>query len=227
MCSKCGHPLSAPDLIPVVSWVMLRGRCRYCKQKIDDNPLIEIALPLLLVVTYALWPLSIQSELEYVLLALWVLMMTCFVALAVYDARWYLLPDKIVVPLTVLAGLFALLRAHIAGDINQMYLAVAASLVLSGIFLLMYLVSKGTWIGFGDVKIAVSLGLIVGTPALALMVIFVASLFGTLVALPALLSAKKNMNHTIPFGPYLMIATVFVFLFGQVVTDWYLNLLLS
>lgn len=227
MCSKCGHSLSAWDLIPVVSWIALRGRCRYCKQKIDDNPVIEIALPLLLVVTYIFWPYSFENQLDYSLLAVWVMIMTCFIALAVYDARWYLLPDKIVLPLTVLSVLFVLLRSYNAGDITQVFQALVASLVISGIFLMMYVVSKGTWIGFGDVKLAVSLGLIVGAPLMALLVIFVASLIGTLVALPQLLTSGNGMKQTIPFGPYLLVGTVLIFLFGNAASDLYLNLLLS
>lgn len=227
MCSKCGHQLSSLDLIPVFSWVALRGRCRYCKQKIEDNPLIEVALPILLILTYIFWPFSVQTPLDYILFGVWVLIMTCFVALAAYDAKWYLLPDKIVLPLTVLTIVFVLLRTFILGDVTQIYQAFVAGVVLSGIFLTMYIVSKGTWIGFGDVKLAISLGLIVGTPIMALLVLFVASLLGTLVALPQLLTSGRGMNRTIPFGPYLLIGTVLVFLFGEVLSELYLNLLLS
>ncbi len=227
MCSKCGHPLSAIDLAPLFSWVALRGRCRYCKQKIDDNPLIEVSLPLLLLITFIFWPYSIQNPLEYTLFGIWVLMMTCFVALVAYDAKWYLLPDKIVLPLTVLSVVFVLLRSFLTGDPTQIYQALAAGLVLSGIFLTMYIVSKGTWIGFGDVKLAVSLGLIVGTPLMALLVLFIASLLGTFVALPQLLTSGRSMQRTIPFGPYLLLGTVLVFLFGKALSDLYLNLLLS
>lgn len=226
MCAKCGHRLSVLDLIPVVSWLTLKGRCRYCKERIDDNPVIEVVLPVVLVITYVFWPLSISTGSDYALFGIWVLMMTCFVALAAYDFKWYLLPDKIVVPLTILSLIFVLFRSYISDDPTSIYQALAGGIVLAGFFLLLHVVSKGAWIGFGDVKLAVSLGLIAGSPLMAALIMFVASLSGTLSALPQLVSAKRMVKRAIPFGPHLLLGTLIVFMFGQALVDWYLNLLL-
>ena len=226
MCSKCGHQLSALDLVPILSWVALRGRCRYCHEKIDDAPIVELALPLLLVVSYVFWPFQLQGTAGYALFAVWVLMMTCFVALAAYDARWFLLPDRVVFPLIALAVSFVVLRVVQYGDLTRLYEAVFAGAVLSGLFLLLFLVSKGTWIVFGDVKLAIALGLIVGSPLMSLLVVFVASLSGTVMALPQMISGGEGLKRSIPFGPHLLLATIIVFLFGQTLIDWYLSLLL-
>lgn len=225
MCAHCGHQLSALDLVPVFSWLALRGRCRYCHKKIDDKPWIEAAMPVLLVVTYFFWPYELTGALDYALLSIWVLMMTCFMALAVYDARWYLLPNKIVFPLIGLAGCFALLVSIQAGSAGSLLAAGLAAGVLSGVFLGLYVVSRGAWIGFGDVKLAMALGLIVGTPLMSFLVIFIASVSGTITSLPQLLR-RADMRRSIPFGPHLLLATILVFLFGKTLVEWYFDLLL-
>lgn len=225
MCAHCGHQLSALDLVPLFSWLWLRGRCRYCGHKIDDKPWIEAFMPLLLVGTYFFWPYSLDGVLGYVTLSVWALIMTCFVALAVYDARWYLLPNRVVFPLIFLAACFAALVTLQVGDWRMLVSAVLSAGVLSGVFLGLYVVSRGAWIGFGDVKLAVALGLIVGTPLMSLLVIFVASVSGTLMSLPQLFRTGA-VGRTIPFGPHLLAATVIVFLFGHDIVKWYFNLLL-
>src|SRR6266567_3673363 len=94
MCSKCHHPLAAKDLVPVASWLWLRGRCRYCNQKIEDPPIVELAVPVLFVVSYLAWPAGLHSW-SLVLFCFWLIFIVGFVALALYDFRWYELPNVI------------------------------------------------------------------------------------------------------------------------------------
>src|SRR5688572_14928277 len=83
-CPHCHHKLAALDLIPVLSWLMLRGKCRYCGKPIDDSPLTELALPALFVVSYIFWPQPLVGVglFEFVL---WIVFLTGFLALAIYD----------------------------------------------------------------------------------------------------------------------------------------------
>ncbi|MFZ1812597.1 MAG: prepilin peptidase, partial [Candidatus Saccharimonadales bacterium] len=101
-CTHCHHILAWYDLVPVVSYLLLRGRCRYCRKPIDDTPLTELATALLFVISYLAWPYQLATVADWSLVVLWLVLLVGLVALADYDIRWYLLPDVIVFPLIVL-----------------------------------------------------------------------------------------------------------------------------
>jgi prepilin signal peptidase PulO-like enzyme (type II secretory pathway) len=153
--------------------------------------------------------------------------MTCFTALSLYDGRWFILPDRIVWPVTLLAGYFVIGRILQMEDTTLLLWAGLGAATLSGVFWLLSLLSKGTWIGWGDVKLALSLGLLIASPLNALLVIFIASITGTLIALPGMVLRRKGLGSQLPFGPHLMLATVIVFLFGGSIIQWYTGLFAS
>lgn len=222
-CTHCGHALSARDLIPVVSYLQLRGRCRYCGKKIDDSPLAELLTPLLFVLSYVFWPADLQGT-QVVIFGFWLLFVVGFVALALYDRRWFLLPHSIVLPLIGLAAVRVAVLAIIGPDgLTIAMQAVLAGLVIGGLFYLLYRVSNEKWIGGGDVTLGFLLGLLVSTPPRALLLIFIASLLGTLVALPMLAMGRAAKDTRLPFGPFLLLAGVIVTLFGQIIIDWYVR----
>lgn len=219
MCSKCHHRLAARDLIPVLSWLYLRGRCRYCRQPIEDPPLLEAGLSLVFVASYLAWPLDFSG---YGLLAfgMWLVFSTGFAALTLYDLRWYILPDRIVWPLVALAVVQVLLHVTVFnGGITAVSGALWGVVIASGIFYVLYQISDGQWIGGGDVKLGLVLGLLVGGPLPALLLIFIASLLGTLASLPLLLRGKLGRKSVIPFGPCLMVAAAIMVLFGGSLVD--------
>lgn len=226
MCPSCHHTLAVSDLLPIVSWLALGGRCRYCKKAISvQYPLVEAATTLVFVGSYVLWPLALASAASWAIFGLWLAMLVVLVALAVYDLKWTLLPDKLVLVLAVLAVAQAALvitSASSAGSslINHL-IAVAIG---GGLFYLIFVVSSGRWIGGGDVKIGFVLGLIAGTPSRALLLLFLAALLGTLVSLPLLASKRLKRSSAIPFGPFLILATVLVVIFGSQIIDWYISL---
>ncbi|HSX05759.1 MAG TPA: prepilin peptidase [Candidatus Saccharimonadales bacterium] len=225
MCPNCQHILSTKDLVPVISWLWLRGRCRYCAARIPDSPLVELTTGVLFAVSYALWPHSYHG-LGLFQLVLWLGMLVLFVALAVYDMRWFLLPDRLVLPLGLLAGLQAIVAALWTQDWRQLYMTLLSAGIIFGLFWLLYQLSKGAWIGGGDVKLAAPLGLIVAGPAYAFLMIFLASLLGTIASVPLLARGKQGFGKHIPFGPYLLAATVIVVLCGGQLAAWYQQLLL-
>lgn len=225
-CSLCHHPLAPNDLVPVFSWLWLRGKCRYCHKPIQDSPLVEVLLPLLFVASYAWWPQPIAGvgTFEFVL---WLVFLTGFMALAVYDLKWFLLPNVIVFPLIGLAVL------QIAGEMvffdgtwSMVVGSIIGAGVMSGLFCLIFFGSKGTWIGFGDVKLGIVLGLLAGGALPALLTLFLASVIGSLAALPLVLKGKASRKSHLPFGPLLIAGLVIVMLFGQQMIDWYSQLLL-
>jgi prepilin signal peptidase PulO-like enzyme (type II secretory pathway) len=227
MCPNCKHQLAAHDLIPVISWLSLKGKCRYCKKPISwQYPLVELLTSGLFVWSYLAWPLGfgVEGSLQ---LGFWLVFMTGFMALAIYDLRWMLLPDKIVYPLTALAGLLVLAQVFIFGGGLELLLNVAASVAIAGgIFYALFQISKGTWIGGGDVKLGLLIGLILGRPALSMGMLFLASVLGCLYALPLLNNKKLQKTSRIPFGPFLMLATIVLMIYGPSILVWYRSLLI-
>jgi len=224
-CPHCHHILAAKDLVPVFSWLYLHGKCRYCHKPIPDSPIVELLLPLLFVISYVCWP---QPLYGFGLFAfgLWLIFLVGFLTLALYDLKWFLLPDVVVFPLVGLAVIQVLARTFIFdGGWHSLISAALGAAIISGLFCAIYVVSKGTWIGFGDVKLGVVLGLLAGGVLPALLVLFVASVLGTLIALPLVLLKKADRKSHLPFGPLLIVGTVVVVLFGQIIIDWYSSLL--
>lgn len=225
MCSNCGHELAAKDLVPVISWLWLRGKCRYCGKPIPDSPLVELSTGLLFAVSYLAWPYSFHGA-DLFRFVCWLVFMVGFVALAVYDIRWYLLPDKIVFPLTGLGIVQVCVLAIWLHDLHALLLPALGAIVIFGVFWGLYQVSGGSWIGGGDVKLGILLGLLAGSPYRALTVIFIASLIGTVVSVPQLMKGKAGLTKRIPFGPALLLATIIIVLYGDQLTSWYQGLIL-
>ena len=223
MCMHCQHELAPKDLIPVVSWLMLRGKCRYCGHKIDDSPIIELLLPILFVASYLVWPYETNgwSAGEITMFVAWLGILTGFVALAYYDIKWYLLPDRIVAPITILAVLLVVARAATYNDGMVLVDALAGAATIAGLFFGLWYISNEQWIGGGDVKLAPALGLLAGGPFLALFLIFLAAVLGTLAAIPLLLARNYSAKSMVPFGPFLIVATVIILLWGGQIMDWY------
>lgn len=229
MCPNCNHELKAKDLIPVLSWLSTGGKCRYCGKKVSvQYPLVELSTAIVFVASYVWWPagFGVRSS-EFVVFGLWLLIVTGLMALLVYDLRWYLLPNRIIYPLTVLVGLLALVQVATATEPLQAVTETALAVIIGGgLFYVLFQVSKGKWIGGGDVKLGWLLGLILGTPGNALLMIFVAALLGTIVSLPLLVNQKLKRSSVIPFGPFLIIGAFIAMLFGPEIIDWYLHSLL-
>jgi len=214
MCPNCSHSLSAADLVPVFSWLALRGKCRYCKKPISvQYPLIEVLAAVAFVLSFLVWPYGFEAA-GIVLFITWLVILSGFVALSIYDFRWMLLPTKIVYTLLgiLLAGMALYLFLSDSGPL-QYALAGLSALIIGGLFYCLHMVSDGRWIGGGDVRLGYVLGLLVMSPVNAMLVIFLASLLGTIYALPYILRGRRNTH--IPFGPFLMLAATIVFLSGD------------
>lgn len=223
-CPHCGHKLQAQDLIPILSWVELRGRCRYCQAKIGwQYPIVELAMVGLFIVSYLQWPygFGFAGSMAFVT---WLIITVILVCLTVYDIRWMLLPDRMIAPLTVLAVVLVGWLSIVERNTNFAWGPLAGALVLSGLFYGLFQVSKGKWIGGGDVKIAVALGLISGGVLESVLLLFIASLLGTFVGVPLMFAGKKASNK-IAFGPFLIISTYIVFLWGPHMISWYQTLI--
>ena len=226
MCSHCHHPLAAKDLVPVFSWLWLQGKCRYCGKPIPDSPVVELVTGLLFVTSYVFWPEVLQGW-QIAIFGLWLAIVVGLVALTIYDLRWFILPNKLIYPLSVIALVQSGIVIAVAPDTAKALLDTALAVAVGGgIFYLIFQISSGKWIGGGDVRLGWLLGLIVGTPARSLLFIFIAALAGCIISAPLLLTGRLKRNAVIPFGPFLILGAFIVELFGTNLLNWYQNLFL-
>jgi prepilin signal peptidase PulO-like enzyme (type II secretory pathway) len=216
-CEYCGHTLAAIDLVPVISWVILRGRCRYCNVAISwQNPIIEASVAIAFVVSYLAWPFALSAWQAQASFGLWLLYIVLLATLFVYDLRWMVLPDALVLPLIALGLLDVALRLSAAHNLTLVAYAQQVLLggcALGGVYLLLYVISKGRWIGSGDVKLGWFIGMILGWEY-ALCALFLANILCAAIVLPVHITGKLPAKSRVPFGPFLIIAFVLMNLFG-------------
>lgn len=226
MCPNCKHTLGVIDLVPLFSWLVFRSKCRYCSRPISiEYPLLEAVTALLFVGSYIFWPVGLMGALSIAIFVLWLAQLVVLVALAAYDLKWRLLPNKLVLALAVLAVAQAVIVVATADRPLASVISHLAGVVIGGgLFYLIFQFSRGKWIGGGDVKLGTVLGLITASPSQAILLLFLASLIGTLVSLPLLLIRKLGRKSAVPFGPFLILATILVVLFGKQIIDWYVSL---
>lgn len=227
-CESCHHKLAAKDLVPIVSFLSTKGRCRYCKARLSILlPFAEVLGAVCFGLSYLHWPHLLNTFSDWFLFVSWCLALILLLILFFYDLQWFLLPNKVVHPLWLVSGVyFGLSYARSDFNFSYLYNTMFAVVVTSGLFALLYFVSKGKWIGFGDVRLGLSIGLFVSTPAKAALVLFLASLIGILATLPSLLRGKSKMTTKVPFGPLLIIGTIVSVLYGQHLVDWYVHSIL-
>jgi len=221
-CIKCHHQLKAVDLVPVISWSLLKGQCRYCHSRISiQYPLVELLTALFFFLSYAYWPVRITG-ITALGFCLWLVMLIGLIALAVYDIKWMLLPTKVIYGLYPIGLAMALVSIFQSNDILKSCLNYALGvLVGGGIFYLVFIISKGKWIGGGDVRLGFLLGLIAGTPGYSFLFIFLAAVIGSIVSIILLNRGKMQKNSLIPFGPFLITGLFIVQLAGSTIVHWY------
>jgi len=217
-CLNCSHNLGFWDLIPLFSFIFLKAKCRYCKAKISwQYPLVELATGILFIIGYYHFLLgnNLITQLPYYLVYL---IFTCFlIVIFVYDFKYYLILDK--VSLTAFA-LAMVLNIYLGKSWQGLLLA---SLVVGGFFLFQFLISKGTWIGGGDIRLGLVMGAMLGWPHV-LAALFLAYILGAVVGLILLIVKIKGWKSQLPFGTFLTPATLIVYLWGNNLINWYFNL---
>jgi prepilin signal peptidase PulO-like enzyme (type II secretory pathway) len=227
-CLHCSHALKWYDLIPLISWASTGGKCRYCKKRIGYfEPIIELSVAFIFVASYLLWPNQIHSTIEIMHFALWLIACVMLAILFAYDIRWYLLPNRIIFPLIAVSIVVAILS--IIGSLDAGAIAIStliATAILSGLYLILWLISKGEWIGFGDVKLGLALALLLADWQLAFIALFAANLIGCLLVIPGMLMGKITRKTRVPFGPLLIAGAVIAMLVGGRIVETYFSTLL-
>jgi len=217
-CPHCGHAITALENIPILSWLMLRGRCRGCQARISARyPLVELCTGL---ATLAIaWYFPLGWPLLGALLLTWIL-----IALTFIDLDKMLLPDQLTLPLLWL-GLLLNISGHFVSLQDAVLGAMFGYLVLWSLFWSFKLLTGKEGMGYGDFKLLAALGAWLGWQALPLILIL-SSLVGAIVGITLLLLRRHQQGNPIPFGPYLAMAGWIALLWGNDITTWYLQSLL-
>ncbi len=226
ICTHCKHMLAPKDLVPVFSWLALKGRCRYCKKPIKDSPITEIATALVFAASYAFWPYGFDGE-GWTRLIIWLIAVVLLAAMFLYDLKWMILPDKLTYSLLGLALIQTLIIFVTRNfDFEVLRLGLLSMVVGGALFHLLFFGSKGRYIGGGDVKLGYAYGLLLLDPILPWLVLTVASVVGSLIAAYLLITKQAKMGTKLPFGPMLIGGVAVVMIWGLRLWDltnqlWY------
>lgn len=220
-CPACGARLVWHELVPVVSYLVLRGRCRHCGERMSFRyPAVEVLTAALFVLVYLLlgrqaqgYGLPAEANFTWVL-AKSLVFTSGLICAAFIDIEHGLIPNRLV--LALLIG--ALVLVPPAGDVGVTN-AVLGALGAGGALLLLGWASRGG-MGGGDIKLAAVAGLYLGWPAVMLG-LFLAGAFGTVVGVALIVSGKKSRKDPIPFGPYLAAGFLIVLLCGDMIINWF------
>ena len=208
-CLSCGHQLAWYDLVPILSWLSLRGRCRYCKARIGFSELgIELGLAAVFVLSFMRWPYVINSTIHIAAFSLWLIACVVMAILLLYDVRWSLLPFALNILLIVIAVIFRCLVPLGSEGIGSLVGGIA---ILGGLYGLFALLG---WAGVGDSILGVGLALLLGDWQLAFLALFLANLLGSLALIPLQMTRKLHRHMRIPFGPFMIIATIISMIWG-------------
>jgi len=214
---SCQNKLAWYELIPLISFVVLVGRCRSCKTKISiQYPVVELISGLIFAGLFLKFQdIFFLNNLIFIFTyAYYAVMFSLLVVIAFYDLRHKIIPDALAFVLGILAfaGLFFF-------NVNGFYPHVPSiweflsGLIIAAPFAFFWLVSKGKWMGLGDAKLAISLGWLLGLSS-ALSGVVLAFWIGAIVGLSLVIFSKKHgMKSEIPFAPYLVLGTLLAFIF--------------
>lgn len=219
-CPGCGTPISPRDNIPILSWLLLRGRCRSCGEPISGRyPLVEAGTAVLFGLTA--WWAGLSWQLPaYLYLA------AIAVALSMIDIDVHRLPDAIVLPSYVVALVLLLLPAALEGRWDDLLRAVLAALALFAFYFVLVLIYPAG-MGFGDVKLAGVLGLYLGWVSWGAVVVgtFAAFVVGAVVGIGVMVARKGGRKTKVPFGPFMFVGAAFGLVAAGPLVAWYLGAL--
>ena len=211
-CPKCLVQLRWYDLVPLFSFLILGGKCRYCKEKISFiYPIMELSMAGSLLLYYWFNGPFISWEIIHGFIVIFILL-----ALAFFDYKHYILPDKL-----MFTGLAVSLAYLIFIRPDVLLGSILTGFGLAGFFAIIYLVSRGEWMGFGDVKLVLLVGFILGYPA-GLLSIIAAVWAGAIFGIALMVIGRANLKTALPFGSFICGVSILFFIFNN-----YVKILLS
>ena len=215
-CPECAAQVAARDNVPVVSWLLLRGRCRTCGEPISGRyPLVELLTSVLFV------SLALRFGLDWVLPA-YLVFFASLIAITFIDLEHYIIPTRVLYPTLYIAGPLLLLAAAGNGEWDNLRRALIGAAAAWVFFLVLHLVSP-RGMGFGDVRLSFLLGLFLGWLGgwHVFLGIFLGFALGSIVGVVLLVLRRRGRKDHIPFGPFLAAGAVIAVLFGSTIVSWY------
>ena len=239
-CRSCNHKLDIGDLVPVFSFLLLNGRCRYCQERVSwQYVTVEVITGLLFSAAYlmvfegfvnlpfALGGLAGIGWLTSLVFLRIIFIISVLVVVFTIDLKHFLILDKVVYPATVVLFLINVVVDLLAKTSLLSSTAVLGLLSGLGVFLFfgsIYYFSRGRWLGFGDVKFAWFIGLAVPFP-LIFVNVFLAFMIGAVVGTFLLIMKARKLSSKIAFGTFLSISCAVTIFFGEQILNWYLHLI--
>ncbi len=210
-CTTCDRRLTALDLVPVFSYLFLRGKCRNCSSHIHwVYPLMEAITAVLFTAVFLKFGFTLE-------LLVGLLFVSMLVIITVSDIAYMLIPDKVLLPFGVV-----LLIVRFIVPLDPWWDSLLGALVGFSVLLLIATLSKGG-MGGGDIKLFFVIGLVLGTTG-TLLTLFLASFIGAVAGIILLRIRKQGRKTPIPFGPSIALSSVLVYLWGEQFIGWYVNL---
>jgi leader peptidase (prepilin peptidase) / N-methyltransferase len=213
-CFSCSTTLKWYDLVPLMSFLFLRGHCRYCKSKVSiQYPLVEILTGLLFVLLFFVLPIDF-SIMSFVVLLLYLVFFSSFLFICVYDLKHKIVPEESIYLMVLSAVVLAILNGNL---IKQLLFG----LILFLPFFLIWYFSKGTWMGLGDGKVALSIGLLLPLQV-SISAVILSFWIGSLYAIFVILSQKFSLysfgkkltiKSELPFIPFMFLGTIIALFF--------------
>jgi len=213
-CPKCKKKISWRDNIPILSFIFLKGRCRFCQSPISiQYPLVELATGILtLFIVHYILIYDVWAGVYFLFI------IYSLIVIFVSDLRYQIIPDRIVYP-----AIFATFIYQIIFHTPEYEKYLLTGFAAAGFFLFLYFLTKKKGMGLGDVKLAGLMGLILGWPKI-IVALCLAFLTGATIGVIMVLIGKKKFGEHIPFGPFLVGATIVSFFLGEQILNWYLKL---
>lgn len=218
-CPHCKVKLNFFDLVPLLSYIFLRGKCRSCNKKISiEYFLTELVTGFLFAILFLSF--NFLNGTDPLITSFWLTVSIFLMAIFFYDLKYQEIPLKLSIPVIVLGALgsYFILKTPIESII-------IGGLIGKLFFYLQYIISKGKWVGLGDSDIGLAMGLILGTK-LTLVALMLAYIIGSIYAIILLVTGQAKMKTALAFGPFLIIGLYISALYGQNLANWYINLTL-
>jgi len=231
-CPKCKKEIKSYDLVPLLSFIVLKGRCRHCEKKISlFYPLIELAMGFLFALLIYRFGNVFSGTNLYLFFSLHLIVLASLVAVFFYDWFYSIIPDKVLIPVGLAVLVAAIINVLFSKQLGldffiykpEVLNLVYGLLIGGGFFLILVLISREKWMGWGDVKLGIFLGIFLGYPSI-LVALFFAFILGSIYSVVLLLLKKKKMKDAVPFGPFLVLGGLIALFAGKWIVGWYLGI---
>jgi leader peptidase (prepilin peptidase) / N-methyltransferase len=218
-CPRCEKKLKTRDLVPLLSFIINKFKCRFCEKKISLHyPMLEITMGIFFALTYYLTITTFNLGIgDFGVVVFYLFTAFIFVLLSFYDMLFREVPDIVSLPAILISIISVLiLKTH---SLDSLMLGIATPVFFFGA---LFYLSRGRWLGGGDVRIGALMGAILGWPNIVTG-LFLGYLLGAAYSLMGMTMGKLSRKSQIPFAPFLLLGTYITLFWGEAILRWYLN----